>query len=265
MGRGGNIMRVVFFGTSNYCLPVLEILKKSFDLVQVITRPDRPVGRKQILMASAVKTWAIQNQVPVTTELKPVEADLAIVADFGKIIPPEIFNKPVGGTLNIHFSKLPDLRGPSPVQNTLLRGDTTAWITVFKIDEHMDTGPILWQKSYPIKPDDTTETLYRRLFSEVANELPEILTLDKFSLQPEKGATYTKFITKQDGFVDWEKIKSGGQEVYKQFRAMTPWPGLWSIHPNGKRIIIRNCHLDDGKLVLDDVQFEGKRPEKFNS
>jgi methionyl-tRNA formyltransferase len=90
-------VKVIFFGTSEYCLPVLDCLKKNFELVQVVTMPDRPKGRKQELTPTAVKVWSGKNNIPVTTELNPAEADLAIVADFGRIIPPEIFNKPAQG------------------------------------------------------------------------------------------------------------------------------------------------------------------------
>lgn len=261
MGRSGVMMKVIFFGTSDYCLPVLETLRKNFDLIMVVTMPDRPKGRKQELAPTAVKVWAKNNKIPVTTDLNIPESDIALVADFGKILPREIFDKPKRGTLNIHFSKLPDLRGPSPVQNTILRGDTKAWITVFKIDEHMDTGPILWQKEFLIKPDDTTESLYRRLFVEVAKDLPEILILNKFTPQSKTGITYSHFIKKEDGFADWKKLTNGGQDIYNQYRAMTPWPGLWSIHPNGKRIIIRQCHLEGRNLILDKVQYEGKKSQ----
>src|SRR3989344_5076200 len=143
-------MTVIFFGTSNYCLPVLDALKQNFDLKMVVTRPDKPVGRKKILTPSATKLWAQKNNIPVATSLTNLEMtdlDLGIVADFGSIIPGEIFNKPKLGTFNIHFSKLPDLRGASPIQSTLLRGDTTAWVTIFKLEATLDTGPFLWQKS----------------------------------------------------------------------------------------------------------------------
>ena len=269
-------MTIVFFGTSSYCLPVLESLNKNlpagrqgFDLKLVVTRPDLPVGRKKILTPSATKLWAEKNNVPVAEELT-FDADLAIVADYGKIIPEAVFTRPKLGTWNIHFSKLPDLRGASPVQACLLRGDTIAWVTIFKIEKTLDTGPILWQKSYPILPEDTASTLYTRLFQEVAKELPTI----NFSgpLMAQTGTpTFCKMLTRDDGFVEWKDIQKATSiqkpvssiSIYNRFRAMTPWPGLWTIHPNGKRMKVLKCHLEGGKLVLDQIQFEGKTPEKY--
>lgn len=273
-------MEIVFFGTSDYCLPVLEALYQNFELVLVVTRPDKPVGRKQVLTASATKVWAQKNDIPAVTNLSGLnnlgnltDLDLGLVADFGQIIPEEIFARPRLGTFNIHFSKLPDLRGPSPVQSALLRGDTTAWITVFKIDSGMDTGPILWQKSYPIEPDETAGELYTRLFQEAASEIASLIPqIPQIPLIPQAGTpTFCKMLTRQDGFVDYELLSTPAnpQQIYNQYRAMTPWPGLWTIVPSvsegphrNKRMKILKCHLENGKLVLDEIQFEGKKPQK---
>lgn len=315
-------MRIIFFGTSDYCLPVLESLHKNFDLKLVVTRPDRPVGRKGILTPSATKVWAKENKIPVAmpetlkkdTEdriklaklLNDIKPDVAVVSDYGLIIPEKIFTLPKFGTVNIHFSKLPDLRGPSPVQFALLRGDKEAWITIFKLENppeleiKMDSGPIIFQQPYPILSNDTTETLYRRLFIEVAKELTRIcneFTLNKLPLitQEHKNATFCRFLTKDDGFIEWktlDKAISGKRiaeselpkiqqeslatksvsvksvldplkSVYNFHRAMTPWPGIWTLRQaQGKpqRMIIRKCHIKGEKLVLDEVQFEGKKP-----
>lgn len=285
-------MKIVFFGTSDYCLPILEALSKNFDLKLVVTRPDKPVGRKKIPTPSATKLWAQKNNITVAApstlkkdtsdrseledKLKTFKPDLAVVSDYGLIIPEKIFNLPKFGTLNIHFSKLPDLRGPSPVQSTILRGDTKAWITIFKLENppelaiKMDSGPILFQKDYPIRPDDTTQTLYTRLFVEAAKILPEQLNsyvASPNSLIPQDNtkASFCHFLTKEDGFIAWEELISGGQNIYNKYRAVTPWPGLWSLHPNHKRIIIRKCHLEDNNLVLDEVQFEGEKPKNFSA
>src|SRR3989344_397698 len=317
---------VVFFGTSDYCLPILESLRQNFDLKLVVTRPDKPVGRKKVLTPSATKTWAIEHKISVITpetlkkdtqsqiglisQIRQIHPDFAVVSDFGLIIPEAIFNLPRLGTLNIHFSKLPDLRGPSPVQFTLLRGNTKAWVTIFKLEKTLDTGPILWQKPYPIHPDDTTQTLYLRLFQETARILPAIIndyspsSYHPITLKPQdhSQATFCRFLTKADGFIPWRLVQQALQALQahplqkasiqslpqiqqealqtkhhgKQisnfkfqisnlldfYRAMTPWPGLWTINPEGKRLLIRKCHLEENKLILDEVQFEGKKPQK---
>ncbi|MBI3888044.1 hypothetical protein HY310_03170, partial [Candidatus Microgenomates bacterium] len=220
-------MKIVFFGTSQYCLPVLEALKDK--LVLVVTRVDKPMGRKQTLTPSTTKQWAIANNVPVSAELN-IGCDLAIVADFGRIIPASEFNIPKLGTFNIHFSKLPDLRGATPVQQTLLRGDKTAWVTIFKIEEKLDTGPILDQREFSIFPNDTAGSLYTRLFEEVANYLP---TLDFTKpLTPQTGTpTFCKKLTKDDGFIDWKEMLNDKYQMinYRKYQAFSPWPGIWTI------------------------------------
>lgn len=247
-------MQIVFFGTSQYCLPVLEAFKK--DLVLVVTREDKPTGRKQILTPSATKVWAQKNDVEIASSLAPRnDIDLGIVADFGRIIPDSEFNIPKLGTFNIHFSKLPDLRGASPVQTAILRGDTKTAITIFKIEKTLDTGPILDQREFPILPDDTSKSLYTRLFNEAAKY---ITSLD-FSkeLVPQSGTpTFCKKLTKDEGFVNLTD-----SDVYTKFRAYSPWPGIWTIK-DGRRMKILGCHVNNGELVLDEIQFEGEKPKK---
>ncbi len=279
-------MKLVFFGTSDYCLPVLEALHNNFNLKLIVTRPDKPEGRKHILTPSATKLWTQQHNIPVATPstlkkdtpdrsslsnyLSTLHPDLAVVSDYGLIIPQSVFDLPPLGTINIHFSKLPDLRGPSPVQSTLLRGDTTAWITIFKLanipelEIKMDSGPILWQKDYPIYPNDTTESLYTRLFQETARELPKVISdfasgLLKLHTQEHTQATYCHMLSRDNGFVAWQDLPKS--DTYNKFRAFYPWPGLWSKNSDGKRMKVLKCHLKGDKLVLDEVQFEGKKPQ----
>lgn len=318
-------MNAVFFGTSDYCLPVLETLNLNFSLNLVITRPDKPIGRKKVLTPSATKTWAIEHNVStftpetlkkdtqsraeLATLMKKIKPDLAIVSDYGLIIPEATFSMPRLGTLNIHFSKLPDLRGPSPVQFTLLRGDKEAWVTIFKLETppelkiKMDSGPVLWQQPFPIGPDDTTQTLYSKLFQEVSKQLPTIINeflkanSSKLTAQDHSAATFCRFLTKDDGFIDWDVLQKAmkGQQikleklpkiqqealhtlpglpvyqstslpVYNLYRALTPWPGMFTLSPSKgglKRMIVRKCHKAGDKLVLDEIQFEGKSPIKF--
>lgn len=313
-------MNFAFFGTSDYCIPILDALHNNFDLRLVITRPDKPIGRKKILTPSATKLWAEQHNISVITpstlkkdspdraltmkQIDNVTMDLAVVSDYGLIIPETLFNKPRLGTLNVHFSKLPDLRGPSPVQYTLLRGDPETWITIFKLESpqeleiKMDSGPILFQKSYPVKDEDTTATLYTRLFKEAAHVLPQIIenySENRVAPRPQNHnlATYCRFLTKDDGYIDWNPLQKAikGEEIsieelpkiqqeamktlntkykiintkyiHNFYQSMTPWPGMWTIGPDGKRIIIRKCHLENGQLILDEIQIEGKNSIKI--
>jgi len=308
-------MKVVFFGTSDYCLPILESLHKNFELCLVITRPDKPIGRDKKLTPSATKVWAMKNGIEIFTpetlkkdsqdrleilaRIKEINPDLAVVSDFGLIIPEAIFNLPRLGTLNIHFSKLPDLRGPSPVQFTLLRGDKNAWVTIFKLENppeleiKMDSGPIVFQQSFLVLPNDTTATLYTRLFEDAGKFISDILNSyiknpNSLENQDHKKVTFCRFLAKDDGFIEWstlnkaingekilftelskiqqESIPSSltvnSEPVYSFYRAVTPWPGMWSVF-NGRRIKILQCHLQGEKLILDLVQFEGKNPIRW--
>lgn len=308
-------MKSVFFGSSDYCLPILETLKK--DLVLVVTRPDKPEGRKQAITPSPVNLWAKKNNIPVitpatlkkdtqdrlTTEdnLIKYAPDYGIVADYGLIIPERVFSLPKQGTFNIHFSRLPDLRGPSPVQFTLLQGGLEAWVTIFRLENppelgvKMDAGPILSQTSFPILPNDTTESLYTRLFIEAGAILKPMLNKHleqgkKLLPQDHLKATYCRFLTKEDGFIAWETLQKAvngddlkfdelpkiQQEalkiseksdqattcpIYSFFQAVTPWPGVWTVNPRGKRVKILESRPDRKKFVPIEIQFEGKKPQ----
>ncbi len=259
-------MKVIFFGSSSYSFPVLDSLHKSFQLVGVVTKPK-----------GITKDFALKNSLTYFTPKKKVELlalkeqiislhpDIGIVSDFGLIIPRDIFKIPKYQTLNIHFSKLPKLRGASPVQFTVFTGEKSAWISIIIMDEGLDTGDIIWQKEIPISGAETAEELYQRLFIIAGKNIADIIA--KYTtgqLQPKNQdhsqATYTKLLTRDDGFIPWEIIKSGIKGIkppkkdllswplYKYLsnqslitnpeftiliarasRALYPWPGLWTL------------------------------------
>lgn len=200
-------MKVLFFGSSEYCLPILESLKINLELIGIITKAGHPVEK-----------FALSHNIDVFTprgneelsNLKEIiikhNPDLAIVADYGLIIPKNIFSLPRYKTLNIHFSRLPKFRGPSPVQYTILNGEKSAWISVIIMDSQVDTGDIVWQKEVPLEGNEASSHLYQKLFNKVALDLPEIL--NKYvqnELKPQKQdnsrATYTKHLQRKDGFI----------------------------------------------------------------
>ncbi len=219
--------------------------------------------------------------------------DLAIVADYGLIIPKEIFEIPKYKTLNIHFSKLPKYRGPSPVQYTILNGDRSAWISYILISEKMDTGDILLQEEFPLTGKETTGDLYQKLFVIASQKLPEVINnyvSDKITpkKQDDKMATYTKLLTRDDGFIPFPILKEAinGKtpiQIERALRAFSPWPGLYTNVtikqfnnlPAGKagetiskRLKILKLHLDQTtkdqrpttRIIIDLVQLEGKKP-----
>lgn len=270
-------MKTLFFGSSNYCVPLLETLSKETDLLSIITHQDKKVGKEQKITPSATKQFAMDNNIPVLTpsnvnELTDVkdniislQPDIAVIADYGMLIPQEIFEIPKFKTVNIHFSQLPQYRGASPVQYTILRGEKSAWITIQMLEQKLDTGDILWQKEVPLDGNETTEILYQKLFEIAADHLLEVLedyTLRKLKPveQNEKYATYTRRLTRDDGYIPFSVLKSALQgleitnskltknewprnsvqfeslvncksiaiAIERALHAFTPWPGLWT-------------------------------------
>lgn len=199
-------------------------------------------------------------------------ADLFLVADFGQIIPPEVFKMPKYNTLCLHPSLLPKYRGASPAAYAMMNGDKITGATIFELDEKIDHGSIIAQFKEPIRPDDTQESLLERLFQKGAARLVEILPdYVKGRIKPRSQdhtkATYAKRLTRQDGRIDWRKSDA---EIERFIRAMTPWPSAWTTIKS-KRLKILKAHLsipdrplkpivDRENLVIEKVQLESKKP-----
>lgn len=247
-------MKIVFFGTSNVALPVLETLYQHHDMAAVVTSPDAATGRKQAFSESPVSVLAkemdlellkpqkVKGNLEFINQLKNYNADIFVVVSYGKILPLEVINLPPHKTLNVHFSLLPKYRGASPIQGALLRGESQTGTSIFVLDEKMDTGPIVVQKSFPIDSDDNFITLSQKLANFSAklllDALPQYASGEIIPLpQDDSLATYTKIIGKQDGLVDWQ---SSASQIYNQFRAYYPWPGVWTEW-NGKKLKILDC------------------------
>lgn len=274
-------MKIVFFGTPDYVLPILTAIHKKFvtgsgksPIVAVVTQPPRPIGRKQILAYSAVDKWAHKHKVPIhysagELAVDSIDADVGVLASYGEIIKKEVINLFPHGILVIHPSLLPKYRGASPIPATIAAGDSVTGVTIFKMDEKVDHGPIISQFKEDVLPEDTGETLRTRLFErsvEVLTELIEPYLQNKITpkIQNDSGATYTKIITREDGFIDLNK--KDPEETERFIRAMYPWPGAWTSvqlttsATENKRLKILKAHLENEKLVLDEVQPEGKGP-----
>lgn len=247
-------MKIIFFCTSNVALPVLENLGREHQILAVVTAPDAKVGRKQEIKESPASVLAKEMELPVLKpekvknnpeffkQLTDLGAEIFIVVSYGKILPSEIINLPKLRTLNLHFSLLPKYRGASPIQFALLNGDKETGITIFVLDEKMDTGPIVAQETALIDADDNFITLSQKMAFQSAKLLSSILPgyadgSIKPSPQDETQASLTKIITKEDGKIDWGKPAQG---IYNQFRAFYPWPGIWTKW-NGKIIKILDC------------------------
>ncbi|HKC04518.1 MAG TPA: methionyl-tRNA formyltransferase [Patescibacteria group bacterium] len=268
-------MKIVFFGTPDYVLPILKAIHKKFvmgpgksPIVAVVTASPKLVGRKQYLNYSAVDKWAHEHKIFTyysAEELKEanVDMEMGILASYGQIIKKEVIDMFSKGILVVHPSLLPKYRGASPVPEAIKTGDAVTGGTVFKMDEKVDHGPIVTQFKEDILPTDTSDILRDRLFARSADVLVETLPAyiqGKIKLKPqdESEATYTHLAKKEDGFI---KLGQKTPEEAERFiRAMLPWPGAWTYLPNEKRLKLLKSHVEDGKLVLDEVQLEGKDP-----
>ncbi len=272
-------MKIVFFGTPDYVLPVLTFLHKRFvtgpgksPIAAVVTQPPRPIGRKQIITYSPVDRWAHEHKLPIyysanDLSQNPVEAEIGILASYGEIIKKNVINLFPQGILVIHPSLLPKYRGASPIPEAIVAGDETTGVTIFKMDEKVDHGPIISQFKEDIMSGDTTETLRARLFERSAEVLVELLTpylQGKITpkIQNDRQASYTKIMTRENGFIDLNK--KSPEEAERFVRAMQPWPCAWTtvhLSPSDqktRRLKIHKAHVDGEKLVLDEVQLEGK-------
>jgi len=274
-------MKIVFFGTPDYVLPILTTLHKKFvtgpgksPISAVVTQPPKPTGRKQILTYSPVDKWAYDHKIPVyysANELitNPIEADLGVLAAHGEIIKKEVIDIFPHGILVIHPSLLPKYRGASPIPATIAAGKKVTGVTIFKMDEKVDHGPIISQFNEEVLPTDTTDSLRTRLFERSSKVLAELLTpylQGKITprIQNDSEATYTKIMKKEDGLIDLNKKSAEEAEMF--IRAMLPWPGAWTLlhlsatDKKDRRLKLLKAHVENGKLVLDEVQLEGKEP-----
>lgn len=294
----GKRFRVAFFGTPDFAVPALEALLDipQITLVAVVTQPDKPVGRKQKITSPPVKVVAEKHHVPVCQPdriksvkfekcVGEVDLDVAIVVAYGKIIPAKLLAVPKQGWLNIHGSLLPKYRGASPIQAAILNGEEEAGVTLMKIDEGLDTGDTIAQKSIPIEVSDNFESLHHKLSNLGADLLKETL-LDylnnKLKPVPQDNtiATETTIIRKDDGKIDWTK---DAEYIDRHIRAFNPWPGSFCKY-NGRTFKIHSAALStedqaldpgeiafrDGSLVIGcgkgslkliKVQLEGKKPQ----
>lgn len=262
----------VFFGTPDVASETLEILKISGFLPSlIVTSPDRPAGRKMLLTPPPVKTWAIENNIPYIQPeklndliLKIQNVDLFIVVAYGKIIPEKLIKSPRLGSINIHYSLLPKYRGASPVESAILNGDTETGVTIQQMEYKMDTGPILAQEKVAILPIEKAGELRSRLIK-IGGELlvkmlPDFTTGKITSIpQDEIQATNCKKMTKEDGLIN---LDDDATKNYNKFRAYATWPRTY-FFKDGKRIIITDAELKDGKFVIKKIIPEGGKEQEY--
>jgi len=262
------MIKINFFGTNEFAKTILEGLIKSsdFEIATVFTMPDRPVGRKQVLQKSPVKILAEENGLKIEQpenlknySLLSAPYSLNIVCDYGIIIPKEILETPENGSINIHPSLLPLYRGASPIQSVLINGEKETGISIMLMDEKMDHGPVLAQKTFDINPNDTYNELHSKLALEAQILLNKtILKWVDNEIKPMEQshteATFCKEFKKEDGKINWN---ASALEIYNQYRGMINWPGVFTTL-NGKRLklieidILRDITTNDDEENLRD-------------
>ncbi len=293
-------LKIIFIGTPKFGAIILEsLIKANFRPILVVTETDKPVGRKKVLTPPPVKLLADKYNINVIqpaeirnskSEIRNLKPDLIVVAAYGKILPEEILEIPKYGCLNVHPSLLPRWRGPSPIQSAILNGDTDSGVTIMKIAEKVDAGPVLIQRKLKLEGNETYDVLHDKL-GEMGSDLlieiiPEWITgkIDP-QLQDESGATYTRILKKEDGKIDWGK---SAEEIERQIRAFNLWPGSFTFweksgklirikilkarvlnradsktYPIGKTLVAGQNELciqtGKGFLIIERLQLEGKK------
>jgi methionyl-tRNA formyltransferase len=290
-----SMTRVVFMGTPDFAVPVLDrLVREDYELIAVYTRADQPAGRGQRLEQSPVKQYALERGLRVEqpralrsaaeqAALAAFQPDVIVVAAYGLILPQPVLDLPPYGCINTHGSILPRHRGAAPIAATILAGDTETGITIMRMDAGVDTGPILSAAYIPIAADDTTGTLTAKLSQLAAGllvrTLPRWLSGAIETLpQLEEGATYAPRIEKGDGRIDWSEP---AELIARKVRAFHPWPSAFATW-NGQQLKVMKARAGEGATVpgeviaggrnqagvgtgqgilwLDEVQLAGKKP-----
>lgn len=289
-----NNLKVIFMGTPEFSLPVLEGLNSKYNVVMVVCQPDKPSNRG-VVQYSPVKDFAIKNNIkvfqPVNVkneyhEILSEKPDLIVTCAYGQIIPKEILDYPKYGCINVHASLLPKLRGGAPIHRAIIEGHKETGITIMKMKEKMDAGDIISQVKTEILDDDTVGTLHDKL-SVLARDLllstiPNIISGNiNLVRQNEKEATFAWNIKREDEKIDFSKTT---REIYNQIRGLNPWPGAYAIL-SGRIIKIWASRYGDkffneevlngqivelykdgigvktsnGEIIITELQLEGKR------
>ena len=234
---------IIFMGTPDFSVPILSMLRREgYNVVAVVTQPDRPVGRKRVLTPPPVKVEALRLEIPViqpekltgSDELKEIlaiEADLIITAAFGQLLPNELLEVPRLGCINVHASLLPKYRGGAPIHKSIMQGETETGVTIMYMVEKLDAGDIITQITVPIKDTDDTGTLFTELSaageSLLKETLPSIINeTNERTIQDESLVTFARNISREEERIDWTK---GGKEIYDKIRGLHPWPVAYSV------------------------------------
>jgi len=281
-------MRVIFMGTPEFSVPVLEALQAAHEVVCVYCQPPRPAGRGKQERPTPVHARALELGLPVRhparlkdpadqADFTALGADVAVVVAYGLILPQPVLDAPRFGCLNIHASLLPRWRGAAPIHRAIMAGDAETGICIMQMDAGLDTGPVLLREATAIGPEETTGALHDRLSAMGATliltaleQLPALVP----EPQPETGATYAAKIDKAEARIDWH---APAEAVARHIRGLSPFPGAWCDTPSGRLKLLNAVAVPgsgapgtllegltiacgSGAVAITRAQREGKRP-----
>ena len=249
-------MRILFMGTSEFAVPALrELITHGFEIIGVVTQPDRPSGRGKRLNPPPVKIVATEHSLPVyqpekvrkpdsVRVLERLAPDVIIVAAFGQLLPQTVLDIPPCGTINLHPSLLPKYRGAAPIQWALINGETETGVTLMLLDAGEDTGDIISTAAIPIHDEDTAFTLTEQLARLGASQLIRLLTdmpvgaLPPATPQNDAAATHAPRLTKEIGHIDWNQPAT---TIHNLVRGTAIWPGAYTFFRDNHRLKIISC------------------------
>lgn len=258
-------MKTIFFGGSSFVIPIINVLKEDFglDLVVVKNENDPLINYCKLnninFEINGHLKYSKERSLEQDAKILNKEFDLGVVADYGVYIPSDILSFYKHGIINVHPSLLPKFRGPTPVQSALLANEKTTGVTVIRIDNQIDHGPILSQKEIEINNKDTSFDLLKKLFELgallIKDSLPKYLNGDLIpSPQDDSKATFTNIFTKTDGFINIEKLLETSN-IDQMIKAFYPWPGVWT------KVLVGKQNEKIVKLLPNNqIQVEGKKP-----
>lgn len=288
------VVKIVFMGTPEFSVPILEALIKNYDVRAIVTQPDKEVGRDAIKMPSPIKKVGMEHTILVLQpeniktdfeEILALEPDLIVTCAYGQIIPKEVLNAPRLGCINVHASLLPKLRGGAPIHRAIINGFTKTGVTIMYMNEGMDTGDIITSREIPIEEIDTAETLHDKLSilgrDLLIDTLPSIINgTNTRTKQDDSLATYGFNIKREDEHISFDKTT---KQIYNQIRGLNSWPGAYTLY-DGKILKVWKSRLgtnydstkyngeitsiypdgigvktSNGEIVLTEVQIEGKK------
>ena len=261
-------MRIVFMGSPEFAVDSLKALVEAsqHEVVAVITQPDRPKGRGQKVLMTAVKEYALTKNLPVlqpvkiraqefVEELKALEPELIVVVAFGQFLPKDILQMPKYGCINVHASLLPKYRGAAPIHYAIMNGETETGVTIMMMDIGMDTGAMLAKSVTQISDEMTMGILHDQLKTVGAKLLLDVVKgLEKGTIMPvpqnNDEATYASLLDKKIEKIEWNHT---AQEIHNKVRGLNPWPGAHSVLPDG-----RNLKIWQTRVV--EREYNGKKP-----